>query len=116
MADGPKRIPVSRERAAQAKQAVNGKAPQRILCSSNMPQRVPTQKPLVPSQKQQTTQPTNQTQPKPTAPVQHPGRALGATENKDPALTSTSMGKRSPTGKIICDTFTVRGVHWMSFG
>lgn len=91
MADGPKRIPVSRERAAQAKQAVNGKAPQRILCSSNMPQRVPTQKPLVPSQKQQTTQPTNQTQPKPTAPVQHPGRPLGATENKDPALTSTSM-------------------------
>ncbi|XP_040292465.1 aurora kinase A [Bufo bufo] len=92
IADGPKRIPVTQQHATQEKQAGSGTAPQRILCSSNMPQRVPIQKPVVPNQKQQTAQPTNQTQPKPTAPIQHPCKPQLVNENKDPTLTSSSVG------------------------
>ncbi|XP_056404043.1 aurora kinase A isoform X2 [Hyla sarda] len=90
MADGPKRIPVTQQHAVQAKQASTGIAPQRVLCSSNMPQRVLTQKPVVSNQKQQTAQLTTQMLPKPTASVPHPCRPPAVMESKEPALTSTS--------------------------
>ncbi|XP_073538869.1 aurora kinase A [Phyllobates terribilis] len=84
MADGPKRIPVTQQHAPQVKQAGNSTAPQRVLCSSNQPQRVLTKKPVVPNQKQ-TVQAT-----KPTAPVQHPCKPQALNENKEPALSNHS--------------------------
>ncbi|KAM4030299.1 aurora kinase A isoform 1-T2 [Anomaloglossus baeobatrachus] len=93
MADGPKRIPVTQQ-APQVKPAVNGTAPQRILCSSNMPQRVLTQKPVIPNQK-----PTVQST-KPTAPAQHPCKPQAVNENKEKALSINSaapvIDKKTP--------------------
>ncbi|XP_075701758.1 aurora kinase A-A-like [Rhinoderma darwinii] len=88
IADGPKRIPVTQQRAAQAKPAGHRIAPQKILCSSNLPQRVLSQKLVVLSQKQETAQPTNQAQPKPSAPCSHPSRPQVV--NEDKALASSS--------------------------
>ncbi|KAM3921788.1 aurora kinase A [Leptodactylus fuscus] len=86
MADGPRRIPVNQQHSAQAKQTGNSVAPQRILCSSNMPQRVLSQKPVIPNQKQSTAQPTNNSQLKSNVPAQNPCKSQAVQENRDPAL------------------------------
>ncbi|XP_069809851.1 aurora kinase A isoform X2 [Dendropsophus ebraccatus] len=91
MADGPRRVPVTQQHAAQVKQPGARVAPQRVLCSSNLPQRVLSQKTAVPNQKPQTGQLSNQTQPKPTAPVLTACRPPSVMEgNKEQSLTSTS--------------------------
>ncbi|XP_075032578.1 aurora kinase A [Mixophyes fleayi] len=98
MADGPKRIPVSQQQTTQAKPTGTCGAAQRILCSSNIPQRVLSQKPVLPNKKQLNVQPTNQPQPKPATLGPKTCQPHPDTENRDPALTHSSADK-----KIIAD-------------
>ncbi|XP_066443665.1 aurora kinase A [Eleutherodactylus coqui] len=88
MADGPRRVPVTQQHTAQAKPAGNSTSAQRVLCSSSQPQRVLTQKPVIPNQKKNTAQTTNQS--KPSVPVQPQCRPREGNENKNPALTGSS--------------------------
>ncbi|CAN2390068.1 hypothetical protein PRIEUP_LOCUS104 [Pristimantis euphronides] len=89
LASGAKRVPVTQQHAAQAKQVGNCSAPQRVLCSANMPQRV---QPTVANQK---AQPLNQARPKQSAPVKPLCRPQSVSEDKDPASSSSLTEKKA---------------------
>ncbi|XP_063815097.1 aurora kinase A [Pseudophryne corroboree] len=94
MTDGPKRIPVSQQQTAHAKPTGTSGASQRILCSSNIPQRVLAPKPVLPNQKQLNVQPTNQPQSKPATQGPKTGQSQSANENKEPAPTHSTAEKK----------------------
>ncbi|KAM4691972.1 aurora kinase A [Rhinophrynus dorsalis] len=85
MADGPKRIPVTQQ-STQIRPPGTGGSAQRILCPSNVPQRVPSQpqKPVLNNQKPLSQQSSNQTQPRPATQVQQTSKtqATGGTNEQ----------------------------------
>ncbi|XP_072270313.1 aurora kinase A [Pyxicephalus adspersus] len=104
MADGPKRIPVMQNQQqrqnAQVKPSTTALAAKRVPCSSNVPQRVLSQKPAVTNQKQVNPTAANQAQPKTVPQVPPPSRSQPANENKDPALSNSSTAA-PPADKVV---------------
>ncbi|XP_040187462.1 aurora kinase A isoform X2 [Rana temporaria] len=89
VADGPKRVPMTQ--LQQQRQIGQVKAPVAVLgakrvpsSTSNVPQRVLSQKPLVTNQKQVLPSAANQAQPNPIPQVQPASRTQPANENRDP--------------------------------
>lgn len=90
--DGPKRIPMTQlqqqRQIGQVKPPVTALGAKRVPCSTNVPQRVLSQKPVVTNQKQVLPQAANRAQPKPLPQVQPASRTQPADENRDPNSTT----------------------------
>ncbi|XP_018416173.1 PREDICTED: aurora kinase A, partial [Nanorana parkeri] len=108
LSDGPKRIPVTQQQQqkqmTQVKQPATALAAKRVPCSSNVPQRVLSQKPLVNNQKQVSPQTTNQAPLKPVQQVQTASRTQPANENRDPALSNSSTAAPPAERKVVVDS------------